>query len=52
VEVSDVMKNDKKQHKQFKENSYEIEKEQKKTIHLEKAPKPHIHGQVITEDME
>ncbi|MCM3668683.1 hypothetical protein M3181_06665 [Mesobacillus maritimus] len=38
--------------KQFKQNSYEMEKEQKETVHLDKAPKPHIHGQVVTEDME
>ncbi|MCM3161433.1 hypothetical protein [Metabacillus litoralis] len=40
------------QHKDFKENSYEIEKETKGTMHLKNAPTPHIEGHQITEDME
>lgn len=40
------------EHKNFKENSYEIEKETDSTIHLETAPKPHVDGHLITEDIE
>ena len=38
--------------KHFKSNSYEIEIENDKTIHLPKAPTPHMSDRVITEDME
>jgi hypothetical protein len=38
--------------KHFKNNSYEIEKENNETIHLSEAPAPHVSGRVITEDME
>jgi hypothetical protein len=38
--------------KLFKNNSYEVEKEDDKTIHLPLAPTPHMYGTVITEDIE
>jgi hypothetical protein len=38
--------------KNLKLNSYEMEKEQKETIHLKQAPKPHTFGHLITEDIE
>ncbi|WP_156183092.1 hypothetical protein [Mesobacillus campisalis] len=38
--------------KNYKSNSYEIEAEKSGTLHLEEAPKPHNHGQLVTEDIE
>lgn len=41
-----------KNEKQLKTNSYEMERETKGTIHLDKAPEPHTFGKMITEDTE
>ncbi|WP_156324379.1 hypothetical protein [Bacillus sp. FJAT-27251] len=38
--------------KNYKSNSYEIEVENKGTLHLKEAPKPHDHGKLVTEDIE
>jgi hypothetical protein len=45
-------KKDSAERKNYKNNSYETEVEQKGTMHLEEAPKPHNHGQLVTEDIE
>jgi hypothetical protein len=50
--VSSLKNKENENQKNLKLNSYEMEKEQKETVHLKHAPKPHTFGHLITEDIE